>query len=262
MNTSEHQQKREEMTSDIEKRWADYGFLFETVQAEDELANHNLRRVDDDRTVDCMDERDGAEERLSRKVAGASLAGFVLQGIDDLKEIEGDWQGSATLTERIKESLDRGEIFYWHDDNHCDPDKGETGCGFHDSLKAILIKYLTVAEKMDEEKDRQFAGHFLADGSPKNRIEELQEYAENVEGKVVKVSSLKGKHIAESVFVNFQAETTLVPLEGDKRHFVVDAAEEGASSIREQQHIELGLATIAVLAELTKEKPFQVYWLE
>ena len=250
-------QPLEGLIADIKSRW-EPRFQFQEVKKEN-LPNYNLKRVSHNKTVDCMDDRlnqDGTE-RNSRKLAGASLGKHVLAAIKEAKNKDFEnLTKTTTLTAQIKESLDEGRKFYWHDAVDAEGESESTGCGFHDHLEEILRLYLEKVEGVNATKIDAFVSHFLEEGkSSRKRINEISDYARGqMDNKdlVVKISHLEGSHSAKDVFINGKVDCTLVPQdkEGDK-HFILDPKDD-------PMQIELGLATMAILSE---EKQCDVYWV-
>lgn len=216
----------------IQKIWQDSRFVFKEI-TKDQLSEYNLKRISHDATVDCIDERDNENGsiRKSQKLAGASMATLVLRAISEQK----------SLDEIMKVSIEAGEVFYWHDDDHQHAE-GMTGCGANDKKDVILLRFLTKVKGMGEEEATALRDKIIGGKSARDRVDYMTKLAEE-KGRpelVVKVSSLTGSHTATSIAVNQQEGVTLVRMAGEKRNFVVDSSD--------LNQINLALATVDVLS--------------
>jgi len=215
-------------------------FDFEFIEAK-KLAVMNLKRVSHNEKLDCIDERPekSGEDRLAKKLSGASLAPLVLQTLNENKP----------LAEEMEQWFNNAKKFYWHDDDH-NHQIGMTGCGANDHLREIVIKFLTKVKGKTEQEAREITERLIVPNPAEERIKQAQQIKPD---QVVKVSSLKGPHTANDLFINLENGTTLIHQnygESALTHFVVDP--EG-----DIDQINFALATVNVLSEPGKLK---VYW--
>lgn len=223
---------------EIEKTWQQR-FKFQVIE-QSELTEFNLIRRKHNGQIDCIDEREdiSGRPRLARKLSGASLGLLTITAINQEKP----------LNQVIEQSLAKGELFYWHDDDH-HHQPGMTGCGANDHLTEITTEFLIRAREMGQKEAQNLASKIIIPPSAQERIDWAKQVSQE---KVIKVSSLTGGHQANVLAVNLKAGTTLVHGKSDKRCFVVDPEDK-------KDQVNLALATVSVLSQ--PNQPLTVLWV-